>query len=79
MLDYSYFLSTPRHLYCLGDCLVLYNIPTGHEYSVDCAVLNLVAMVTEAINQAILFVKYRKSSFPHWFSSALKYYINKKN
>jgi hypothetical protein len=50
-----------------------------NENYVDSAVLNLTAIVSEAINQATPFVKYRNSSFPHWFFSTLKYYIKKKN
>jgi hypothetical protein len=79
MLDYSYLLSTSRRLYGRGDYLLLYNTLLNsnwscvyNENSVDSAVLNLTATVSEAINQAIPFVKYRNSSFPHWFSSTLR-------
>jgi hypothetical protein len=79
MLDYSYLLSTSRRLYGRGDYLLLYNTLLSsnwscvyNENSVDFAVLNLTATVSEAINQAIPFVKYRNSSFPYWFSSTLR-------
>jgi hypothetical protein len=85
MLDYSYSPSTPRCLYGRGDYLLLYNtlinsawLCVHSETSVDSAVLSHTAVVSEAINQTIHFVKYRNSSFPHWFSSTLKYYIKKK-
>jgi hypothetical protein len=86
MLDYSYLLSTPRRLYGRGDYLLLYNTLfrsdwpcVYNEKSVNSAVLNLTAIVAEAINQANPFVKYRKSSLPHWFYSNLKHYIKNKN
>jgi hypothetical protein len=73
-----YLPSTPRRLYGRGDYLLLYNTLLNSDWSCvysensdDSAVLNLTAIVSEAINQATLFVKHRNFSFPHWFSSTL--------
>jgi hypothetical protein len=83
-LEYSYLPSTPRSLYGRCDYHV-YDTLLSSDWScvysenyVGSAFLNLTAIVSEAINQAIPFVKYRNFSFPHWFSSSLKYYIKKK-
>jgi hypothetical protein len=63
MLDYSYLPSTPRRLYGWGDYLLLYNTPLNPDWScvynqnsVDFAILNFTSIVSEATNQAILFV-----------------------
>jgi hypothetical protein len=50
-----------------------------NENSVDSAVNNLTAIIREAINLAISHRKSKNSTFHHWFSNSLKYYIKKKN
>jgi hypothetical protein len=50
-----------------------------NENSVDSAVHNLTARVSETVNEAILSLMPNGSTFPHWLSSSLKYYIKKKN
>jgi hypothetical protein len=69
MLAYSYLLSMP-HLYGQGDYLLLYNTLLDsdwscvhNENSLNSAILNLTAIVFEAINHAIVFVKCRNSAF----------------
>jgi hypothetical protein len=47
--------------------------------SVDDAVTSLNTVVLNAIDQAIPHGLIRKSKFPHWFSSALRYNIRKKD
>jgi hypothetical protein len=47
--------------------------------TVNSAVYNFTASVSEAINETIPFVKPKSSTFPHWFSKSLIYYIKKKN
>jgi hypothetical protein len=49
-----------------------------NENSVDSAVNNLTATVSKAIDLAIPFAKPNNSTYPHWFSKLLKYYIKKK-
>jgi hypothetical protein len=49
-----------------------------NENSVDSAVYNFTASVSEAINETIPFVKSKSPSFPHWFSKSFKNYITKK-
>jgi hypothetical protein len=86
MLDYSHLLSTPCRLYGRGDYLLLYNTLLNFdrlclfsENAVDSTVLNLTVIVSDAINKAMPFAKYRNSSFPYWFSSTMKYYIKNRN
>jgi hypothetical protein len=76
----------PRHNYGQGDYFLLYNTLSNcdwscvlNENSVDSAVYNLTAGVSETINEAITSVKPKSSTFPHWFSISLIYYIKKKN
>jgi hypothetical protein len=40
---------------------------------------NLTAIECEAINLVIPYIRSKNSTFPHWFSNSLKYYIKKKN
>jgi hypothetical protein len=72
--------------YSQGDYLLLYNTLYNcdrsrvlNENSVDSAVYNFTASVSEAINDTIPSVKPGSYSFPHWFSKSLIYYIKKKN
>jgi hypothetical protein len=65
MLNYSYLLSTRRRLYGKGDYILRYNTLLNSDWScvynknsVHSTFRNLTATVSEAINQAILFVKY---------------------
>jgi hypothetical protein len=69
-----------------GDYTLLYNILSTYDWSfmysitsVDDAVTSLNAVVLNAMDQAIPRGSIRKSKFPHWFSSALQYYIWKKD
>jgi hypothetical protein len=78
--DYSY------RNYASGDYNLLYNILLAYDWScvydtnsVDAAVASLNAVVQDAMEQAIPRVYIKKSKFPHWFSSSLRYYIMKKN
>jgi hypothetical protein len=67
---------TPHRSYAQGDCLLLYYNVLRHsdwfyvqnENSFDPAVNSLTATVREAINLAILYMKSKNSTFPHWFS-----------
>jgi hypothetical protein len=77
---------TLRRSYAQGDYLSLYNVLRHtdwscvlNEESVDSAVSSLTAIVREAINVAIPYVRSKNSTYPHWFSNSLKYYIKKKN
>jgi hypothetical protein len=77
---------TLRHNYGQGDYLLLYNTLYNYDWScvlnedsVDSALCNFTASVSEAINEAIPFIKPKSSPFPHWFSKSLIYYIKKKN
>jgi hypothetical protein len=60
-------------------CFTLYCLPmTGHvftESSVDSAVTQLNAAVSEAVDLAVPYKCIRKSKYPCWRSSTLKYYI----
>jgi hypothetical protein len=52
-------------------CNTLYNYDWScvlNENSVDSAVYNFTASMSEGINKAILSVKSKRFSFPHWFS-----------
>jgi hypothetical protein len=76
----------PQCKYDQGDYLLLYNTLSTCDWScflnkssVDSAVYNFTASVSEAINEAIPSVKPKSSTFPHWFSKSLMYYIKKKN
>jgi hypothetical protein len=77
--EYSY------RKFASGDYTLLYNILSIYDWplmynitSVDDAVTSLSAVVLNAMNQAIPRGFIRKSKFPHWFLSALRYYIWKK-
>jgi hypothetical protein len=68
------------------DYTLLYNILSSHDWScvcnstsVDDAVASLNSVVQDAMEQAIPRGVTKKSKFPHWFSSSLRYYISKKN
>jgi hypothetical protein len=70
---------TPQISYKHGDYLLLYTILSNcdwscvlNEYSVDFAVHNLTARVSEAINEANPSLIPNSSTFPHCFSSSLK-------
>jgi hypothetical protein len=74
----------PRRNYGKGDYLLLYDTLQNSDWSsvlndnsVDSAVNNLTATVSEAIDLAIPFAKPNNSTYPHWFSKLLKYYIKK--
>jgi hypothetical protein len=76
---------TTRHNYGQGDYLLFYNTLSNYywscvlnENSVDSAVYNFTDNVSETINETIPFVKPTNSSFLHWFSKSLIYYIKKK-
>jgi hypothetical protein len=65
--------------------LLLYNTLSNcdwscdlNENSVDSAVYNFTASVSETINETIPFIKHKNSSFPQRFSKSLIYYIKKK-
>jgi hypothetical protein len=47
-----------------------------NDNSVDSAVTDI---VREAINLAVPYKKRKNTTFPHWFSKSLMYYIKKKN
>jgi hypothetical protein len=47
--------------------------------SVDSANYNLIAIVREAINLAIPYVRSKSPACSLWFSNSLKFYIKKKN
>jgi hypothetical protein len=75
------FLNLGRN-YGQGDYLLLYNTLSNYDWScvlnedsVDSAVYNFTASVSETINETIPFVKPKNSSFPHWFSESPIYYI----
>jgi hypothetical protein len=75
----------PRRNYGKGDYLLLYDTLQNsdwscvlNESSVDSAVNNLTTTVSEAIDLATPFAKPNNSTYPHWFSKLLKYYIKKK-
>jgi hypothetical protein len=77
--EYSY------RKFASGDYTLLYNILSIYDWSfmysitsVDDAVTSLNAVVLNAMDEAISRGFIRKSKFPHWFSSALRYYIWKK-
>jgi hypothetical protein len=38
---------------------------------------NLTALVREALNLAIPYIKLKNSTFPHWFSNSLKYILRR--
>jgi hypothetical protein len=85
-LDSQSTFLTPRSNYDPGDYLLFYNTLSNYDWpcvlnenSVDSAVCNFTASVSETINKTIPFVKPKKSSFPHLFSKSLIYYIKKKN
>jgi hypothetical protein len=40
---------------------------------------NVTAIVREAVNVAVPYIKSKNSTFPHWFSNSFKYYIKKKD
>jgi hypothetical protein len=76
---------TPQRSYKRGDYLLLYTTSSTYDWScvlnensVDSAVHNLTARVSEAINEAIPSLITNSSTFPRWFSSSLKH-IKKKN
>jgi hypothetical protein len=76
----------PQRKYGQGDYLLLYNTSSKcdwscalNENSVDSSVYNFTASVSEATNEAILSVKPKSSTVPHWFSKSLIYYIKKLN
>jgi hypothetical protein len=78
--EYSY------RKFASGDYTLLYNILSTYDWffmysitSVDDAVTSLNAVVLNATDQAISRGFIRKSKFPHWFSSALRCYIWKKD
>jgi hypothetical protein len=85
-VDLQMAIMTPQRSYKHGDYLLLYTTLSNcdwscvlNENSVDSAVHNLTGRVSEAINEAIPYLILNSSTFPHWFSSSLKYYIKKKN
>jgi hypothetical protein len=66
--------------------LLLYNVLRHSDWyfvsNVNCddsAVYNRTAILREAINLAIPYVRSKNPTFPHWFSNSLKCYIKKKN
>jgi hypothetical protein len=63
---------TILHLNCDWSCVL-------NENSVDPAVYNFTASLSKAINKTIPSVKPESSTFPHWFSKSLIYYIKNKN
>jgi hypothetical protein len=64
-------------MYCFTVFLSSYDWSCVYnQSSADCAVSQLNSVVTEALKLAIYS---RKSKFPCWFSSSLKYYSYKKN
>jgi hypothetical protein len=74
----------PRRNYGQGDYLLLYKTLCNYawscvlnENSVDSAVYNFTASVSETINETISMVKPKNSSFPDWFSKSLIYYFKK--
>jgi hypothetical protein len=78
--EYSY------RKFASGDYTLLYNILSTYDWSfmysitsVDDAVTSLNAVVLNAMDQAIPCGFIRQSKFPHWFLSALRYYIWKKD
>jgi hypothetical protein len=84
-LDSQLTFLIPRRNYGQVDYLLLYNTLSNYnwscvfnESSIDSAVHNFTASVSEAINEIIPFVKPKNSSFPHWFLKSLIYYIKKK-
>jgi hypothetical protein len=84
-LDFQLTFLTPRRNYGQPDYLLLYNTLSNYdcscvlnENSVDSAVYNVTASMSETINETIPFAKPKNSSFPHWFSKSLIYYIMKK-
>jgi hypothetical protein len=75
----------PWRNYGRGDYLLLYNTLSDCDWSfvlnknsVDSAVSNLTAGVSEATNKAIPSAKTGSSTFPQWFSKSIVYYIKKK-
>jgi hypothetical protein len=81
----QYTVLVPRCNCGKGDYLLLYDTLLNsdwscvlNENSVDSAVKNPTAAVSETIDLAIPFVKPNNSTYPHWFSKLLKYYIKKK-
>jgi hypothetical protein len=84
-LDSQLTFLTPRRNYGQGDYLSLYNTLSNYDWScvlnensVDSAVYNFTASVSETINETIPFVKPKNSSFCPWFSKSLVYYLKKK-
>jgi hypothetical protein len=83
-LDSQPIFLNPLRSYGQGDYLLLYNTLSNYDWScvlnensVDSAVYNFTASVSETINETIPFVKPKNSAFPHWFSKSLIYYIKK--
>jgi hypothetical protein len=79
-------IMTPQRTYKHGDYLLLYTTLSNcdwscvlNENSIDSAVHSLTARMSEAMNEAIPSLIPNSSTFPHWFSTSLKYYIKKKN
>jgi hypothetical protein len=77
---------TPHCSYAQGDYLLPYNVLRHSDWSrvlnenfVDFAVNNLTAIVSEAMNFAIPYIKSINSTCLCWFSNYLKYYIKNKN
>jgi hypothetical protein len=77
---------TPHRSYVQGDYLLLCNVWCHsdwscvlNENSVDSTLNTLTAIVHEAVNLAIPYTKSKNSTFPHWLSDSLKYYIKKKS
>jgi hypothetical protein len=75
-----------HYIYAAGDYSLLYNLLCTYDWSnvyeavsVDAAVTSLNAAVLGAMELAIPRGYGGKSKFPPWFSSALRYYISKKN
>jgi hypothetical protein len=84
-VDFQPAITTPQRSYKHGDYLLIYTTLSNcdwscvlNENSVDSAVHRLTARVSEAINEVIPSLITNSSTFPHWFSSSLKYYIKKK-
>jgi hypothetical protein len=80
----QYTMLVPRRNYEKGDYLLLCDTLLNsdwscvlNENSVDSAVNNLMATVSEVFDLAIPFVKPNNSTYPHWSYKLLKYYIKK--
>jgi hypothetical protein len=85
-VDFQPAIMTPQRSYKHGDYLLLYTTLSNcdwscvlNENSVDSAVHNLTVRMSEAINEAISSLIPNSSTFPHSFSSSLKYYTKKEN